>query len=133
MYVCYIGLGSNLGNRRENIKKAIQKIDSLKTTKVIKASRIIETIPQGGPLGQPKFFNSAVKIQTSLLPLKLLKKLKIIEKELGRNKTVRFGPRVIDLDILFYGTEFIQSAKLNIPHKKVFQRDFVLKPLIEIL
>lgn len=133
MHVCFIGLGSNLGNRRENIKKAIQKINCLKATKVIKVSSIIETDPEGGPLGQPKFLNCAAKIKTALSSFEFLEKIKIIEKELGRKKTVRFGPRVIDLDILFYGTKFIKSAKLNIPHKKVFQRDFVLKPLVEIL
>ncbi|MFA6349607.1 MAG: 2-amino-4-hydroxy-6-hydroxymethyldihydropteridine diphosphokinase [Candidatus Omnitrophota bacterium] len=133
MHVCYIGLGSNLGNRRKNIKLAVQKLGCLKTTKIIKLSRIIETYPEGGPLGQPKFLNSAVKIKTLLSPFELLKKLKIIEKELGRKKSVRFGPRIIDLDILFYGVKLLRSAELSIPHKKVFDRDFVLRPLIEIL
>ncbi|MCX5711657.1 MAG: 2-amino-4-hydroxy-6-hydroxymethyldihydropteridine diphosphokinase [Candidatus Omnitrophica bacterium] len=126
-------MGSNLGNRRENINLAIRKLNSLKATKVNKVSRIIETAPQGGPKGQPKFLNSAVRIRTALSAFELLKKIKIIERSLGRKKTVRFGARTIDLDILFYGTKFINSAKLHIPHKKVFQRDFVLKPLLEIL
>ena len=133
MHVCYIGLGSNLGNRRRNIKKAVQEIGCLKGTKVIKVSRIIETDPQGGPLGQPKFQNCAAKIKTSLSAFKLLKKLKSIEKSLGRKKTVRFGPRVIDLDILFYGTRLIDSPGLIVPHRKVFEREFVLRPLIEII
>ena len=133
MVICYLGIGSNLGNRRKNIKLAIQKISLLNSTKVIKASRIMETLPVGGPDGQQKFLNAALKIGTNLAPEILLNKLKTIEKELGRRKTVRNGPRVIDLDILLYGERLIKTKKLTIPHPHMFKRSFVIKPLSEVI
>lgn len=133
MEVCYIGIGSNLGNRRKNIRLALQKINQLRNTEVIKVSRIIETVAVGGPGGQAKFLNAALKIETNLSPLILLDKLKKIEKELGRVKTVRYGPRTIDLDILFYGDKIVNNKRLKIPHLKVFARDFVVRPLVEII
>jgi len=133
MATCYLGIGSNLGKRRKNIKLAIQKISALKDTEVIKSSRMIETEPVGGPVGQGKFLNAALKIRTNLSASALLKKLKSIEKQLARKKTVRNGPRTIDLDILFYGDRIINSKNLTIPHPRVFEREFVIKPLLEII
>lgn len=133
MTVCYLGIGSNLGNRRKNIKLALQKVRELKGAKIIKVSKIIETMPVAGPKNQGRFLNAALKIETSLTPFALLKSLKNIEKELGRTNTVRFGPRTIDLDILFYGNRIIKSKKLDIPHPRISERDFVLGPLSEIL
>ncbi len=133
MDICYLGIGSNLGNRRRNIELALQKVRQLKDTKVLKVSGIIETIPFGGPGGQGKFLNAALKIKTSLPPLTLLKKLKKIERELGRVKALRFGPRVIDLDILFYGDKVINRKELQVPHPRLFEREFVLKPLSEVI
>jgi 2-amino-4-hydroxy-6-hydroxymethyldihydropteridine diphosphokinase len=133
MQTCYLGLGSNLGDRRKNIKSAVKKINALKGTKTIKLSRIIETKPVGGPKGQPKFLNAALKIRTALTPLNLLRNLKKIEKELGRTDTVRWGPRTIDLDILFYADTILNTKELKIPHPMVFERDFVLRPLSEII
>lgn len=89
--------------------------------------------PLGGPKHQPLFLNACLKIQTRLLPAPLLKSLKNIEKELGRKKTVRWGPRKIDLDILLYGDKIIKSKTLNIPHPRMLERTFVLKPLLEVL
>ncbi len=133
MVTCYLGIGSNLGDRRKNISSAIKKIKALKDTKVIKVSRLIETEAVGGPAGQPKFLNGALKIKTNLPPLTLLKGIKKIEKELGRAKTVRYGPRVIDLDILLYADKIIKTKTLTIPHPKMFIRDFVIRPLSEII
>jgi len=133
MVTCYLGVGSNLGNRRKNIEEAIKKINSLKETKVLRVSRLMPTKPVGGPAGQTDFLNAALKIQTKIPPLNLLKKLKTIEKELGRVESVRNGPRSIDLDILFYGNKIIQSEKLTIPHPRILERDFVLKPLAEVI
>lgn len=133
MSICYLGIGSNVGNRRKNIKTAIDKIRKLATTRLIKASRIIETEPVGGPSGQPKFLNACVKIQTRIPPRKLLTNLKKIEKELGRTASVRNGPRTIDLDILLYGTQTINTRSLVIPHPRMFEREFVLKPLGEVI
>jgi 2-amino-4-hydroxy-6-hydroxymethyldihydropteridine diphosphokinase len=133
MIICYLGVGSNLGNRRKNIKLAVKKIKALKETKVIKVSKIFEFLPCGGPAGQPNFLNSALKIKTKFSPLGLLKRLKEIEKELGRVPTVRFGPRVMDLDILLYGDWFIRNKFLTVPHPRMFDRTFVIKPLLEVL
>ncbi|MCX5707190.1 MAG: 2-amino-4-hydroxy-6-hydroxymethyldihydropteridine diphosphokinase, partial [Candidatus Omnitrophica bacterium] len=81
----------------------------------------------------PKFLNGCLKVKTELLPLTFLKKLKKIEKELGRVKTVRNGPRPLDLDILLYADRIIKSRKLTIPHPRMFKRDFVIKPLAEVI
>ncbi|MDD5059778.1 MAG: 2-amino-4-hydroxy-6-hydroxymethyldihydropteridine diphosphokinase [Candidatus Omnitrophica bacterium] len=133
MAICYLGIGSNLGNRRKNIKLAIKKISALKENRIIKEARLFETLPVGGPSGQPDYLNTALKIKTNIPPLTLLKKLKKIEIEMGRVPSVRFGPRIIDLDILLYGDKVINSRKLTIPHPRMFKRDFVLKPLKEVL
>lgn len=133
MVTCYLGIGSNLGDRQKSIRLAIKKINALKGTRIIKVSKIIETEPIGGPGGQGKFLNTALKIKTDTSPFMLLKSLKNIEKELGRVKTVRYGPRVIDLDILFYGNRVIDRKDLKVPHPKIFEREFVIKPLLEII
>lgn len=134
MAICYLGIGSNLGNRRKNIMSAIQKIGSLKATKVLKASKIIETRPVGGPAGQGKFLNAVLKIQTGLTPLKLLSNLKKIEESLGRSRyALRNSPRTIDIDILFYSDKIINDKKLKVPHPRLLKRGFVITPLMEII
>jgi len=133
MVICYLGVGSNLGNRKKNIREAIKKINALKGARIMKESRLFNFCAVGGPCGQPNFLNAALKIQTKFSALNLLKKLKKIEKDLGRTKTARFAPRVIDLDILFYGNKFMRSKLLTIPHPRMFKRDFVIKPLQEVL
>lgn len=133
MTVCYLSIGSNLGNRNKNIRLALKQINSLKRTRYLKLSRIVETDPIGGPKHQRKYLNAALKIKTCLSPVMLIKKLKEIENKLGRSKTVRYGPRIIDLDILFYGDKIVMTKKLKIPHPKIFERDFVLRPLLEVL
>jgi len=134
MAICYLSIGSNLGNRRKNIESALKEIDHLKNTRVLKTSPLIETIPMGGALCQGDFLNAALKIETNLLPLALLKNLKAIENKLGRPKKYpRFSPRTIDIDILFYKDKIINSKALRIPHPKVFKRDFVMRPLLEVL
>ncbi|MCX5699044.1 MAG: 2-amino-4-hydroxy-6-hydroxymethyldihydropteridine diphosphokinase [Candidatus Omnitrophica bacterium] len=133
MVIGYLSVGSNLGNRKKNIKLAVEKINALKGTKIIKASKLFESLSCGGPAGQPNYLNAALRISTNFSPLTLLKKLKKIEKEIGRISTVRFGPRVIDLDILLYGDRLIRNQALTIPHPRMFSRDFVIKPLTEVL
>jgi len=132
MAVCYLGLGSNLGNRRKNIKKALGYLAKTKGIKTEKVSRIYETEPVGGP-AQNKFLNAAVKIRTSLSPQLLLNTIKKIEKDLGRKRSIRWAPREIDLDILLYANKIIRRRGLIIPHPRMFERDFVLKPLREII
>ncbi|PIQ87688.1 MAG: 2-amino-4-hydroxy-6-hydroxymethyldihydropteridine diphosphokinase [Candidatus Omnitrophica bacterium CG11_big_fil_rev_8_21_14_0_20_43_6] len=133
MMISYLGVGSNLGDRRKNIKLAVKKVAALKDTKIIKQSKLLESWSCGGPSGQPKYLNAALKITTQLSPLNLLKELKKIENAIGRVRTVRFGPRVIDLDILLYGDKLVRNKDLVIPHPRMFKRDFVIKPLIEVL
>jgi len=132
MVICYLGVGSNLGKRKENIQKALDSLKSARGIKIEKISRVYQTKPVGGP-PQGKFLNAAIKIKTSLGAHSLLKILKKIEKDLGRKKSLRFGPRQIDLDILLYGERIIQTKNLVVPHPRMFQREFVLRPLREII
>jgi 2-amino-4-hydroxy-6-hydroxymethyldihydropteridine diphosphokinase len=132
MVICYLGIGSNLGDRKKNIKRALEILENIEGIRIEKVSKIYETKPLGGP-PQGEFLNGVVKIKTSLSPFQLLRILKRIEKDLGRKKRVRFGPREIDLDILFYGGRIINTRILKIPHPRIFEREFVLKPLTEIL
>jgi 2-amino-4-hydroxy-6-hydroxymethyldihydropteridine diphosphokinase len=125
----YIGIGTNLGNREENIVRAIEEMG--KFCKILKKSQIYETTPVGF-LDQDDFLNLVVQIETSLEPQNLLKELKKIEKKLGRKDTVRFGPRIIDLDILFYDDIVFVSENLQIPHKRMHERKFVLVPMCDI-
>lgn len=133
MPICYLGVGSNLGDRRKNITAAVKKIKELKDTKVIKISKLIETDPVGGSPDQGKYLNGALKINTELPPKTLLKKLKEIEYELGRVTRIRNSPRTIDLDILLYGDKIINTKELIIPHPRMWERDFVIKPLLEVM
>jgi len=133
MAVCYLGIGTNLGNRKENIRLAVNKVNALEKTRLLKKSGVMESLAVGGPAGQPEFLNAALKIETRLPALTLLKKLKEIERQMGRKKTARFGPRIIDLDILLYADKVIAGRKLTIPHPRMFERDFVIKPLMEVL
>lgn len=131
MFTCYIGLGSNLGDRKLNIQTAIEKINRIKKTKVTKASSIIETSPVGGP-AQDKYLNAAIEIQTDFPPRQLLVNLQNIESELGRVRAIKNGPRTIDLDILFYRDLQINEEDLIVPHPRIKEREFVLNPLREI-
>ncbi len=128
----YLGIGSNMGDRAANIDRAMTLLKEHKDIKVIAESSLIETDPVGGP-AQPKFLNGAIQIDTDLMPLDLLSQLKIIERRLGRVKGEPNSPRPIDLDILFYDDVVIVDGKnLTIPHPKIAERFFVLKPLLEI-
>ena len=127
----YIGFGSNLGNRQNNINTALSLLGQLKEVDIVKVSSIIETDPLGGPK-QDKFLNGVIKIMTTFSPDELLSALQVIENQLGRKREVRFGPRTIDLDILLYGDKIINSSKLKIPHPHMFEREFVMRPLREI-
>lgn len=129
MVEAYIGFGSNIGDREANINRAIgilkQKI------KIIKISSLNETKPMYME-NQGWFLNGAAKVDTELKPKELLDLLKNTEKNLGRKETGRNGPRIIDLDILFYGDQILNEDDLHIPHPKIQERAFVLVPLAEI-
>lgn len=130
MSIAYISIGSNLGNREENCKQAIRLI---KENGIIvkKQSGMYETEPWGVK-NQPLFINMAIEIETDREPEELLNILKDIEKEIGRTETIKWGPRVIDLDILLYDDLIIKNPELEIPHPLMHERYFVLKPLCEI-
>ena len=127
----YIGIGSNLGERELNIKKGLKLLDLHTQIEVLKVSSLIETEPVGG-IVQGKFLNGVAKINTSLPPQELLLFLQAVEKELKRKRTVKNGPRTLDLDILLYGNLRLKSKDLEIPHPRMLERAFVLRPLLEI-
>ncbi len=133
MEICYIALGSNLGEKKKNIELAIRELKRLKGLRVLKVSSLFKSKALGGPKGQPDYLNAAAKIKTSFSPPVLLKKIKDIENRLGRVKTVRYGPRIIDMDILLYGLKVIKAKGLIIPHPRMFKRDFVIAPLSEVI
>lgn len=128
----FIGIGSNVGDRKAHILDAIERIDALRDTRVVKHSSIYESEPHGDIPGW--FLNCAIEIETSLMPDKLLLRLREIERALGRKRvrTKQPGPRTIDLDILFYESQCIDTPTLRIPHPELHQRRFVLAPLSEL-
>ncbi len=127
----YIGLGSNLGNREENIRKAVALLEKSQGIKLVKLSPFYETEPVGD-IPQGKFINAAAEIYTAISPSGLLAVCRNIEDELGRVRTVKWGPRTIDLDVLLYGEEVIYTAELTVPHPLMHEREFVLRPLSDI-
>lgn len=132
MAIAYLGIGSNLGDRQANFEKALAFLKEHEDIQILAASQVIETDPEGGA-EQPKFLNGALKIKTDLLPLDLLTQLKMIERRLGRSKHELNTPRTIDLDILFYDDVVILEGKsLTLPHPRIANRSFVLKPLLEL-
>lgn len=126
----FVGIGSNLGNRELNCLKAIKLLEE-KGFVMRDRSSLYETEPWG-VTDQPKFINMAVHVTTELSPLEVFLHLKSIEKDMGRTETVRWGPRIIDLDILLYDDIVLNETDLTIPHPRMHERDFVLKPLAEI-
>jgi len=128
----YIGLGSNIGRREKYIIDAIKHISQIPDTEIIRMSDVYETEPVGNT-EQDRFLNMAVSIITGLEPLELLDRLQYIENLLGRVRTVRWGPRTIDLDMLLFGDLHIELPQLVIPHPRMSERAFVLIPLSEIL
>lgn len=128
-HTIYIALGSNLGDRAANLCAAVNALAP--SAWVQRVSSIYETAPWGFA-DQPAFLNQVLRAQTELEPLKLLAALKMLEERLGRTATFRYGPRVIDLDILFYDDEMLELPELSIPHPRIAERAFVLVPLAEI-
>ena len=129
MPLIYLSLGSNVGDRKKYLTKAITELKEIIT--ITKKSSIIETFPLHYKK-QRKFLNMAIEAKTNIQPEQLLKKIKAIENNLGRKKRFRYGPREIDIDILSYGNKIIKTRKLIIPHPRLHERKFVLKPLIQI-
>ncbi len=125
----FIGMGTNLGDRRENLKKAIQALAPKVT---LLASSPVYVTPPWGVVEQPDFLNQVIQAETDLYPSELLHYLKQTEKRLGRVEAVRYGPRLIDLDILFYDNLILDMPGLSIPHPQLERRGFVLVPLADL-
>jgi 2-amino-4-hydroxy-6-hydroxymethyldihydropteridine diphosphokinase len=126
----YIALGSNLGDRAAHLADARQRMQKLEIA-IQRESSIYETAPWG-IAEQPRFLNQVVEASTDWMPRQLLSRLLGIEREMGRRRTIRNGPRKIDLDILLYGDARISAAGIEVPHPRMSERRFVLEPLAEI-
>lgn len=127
----YISIGSNIGDKEENIKTSIKKIEGIKEVKISKISKIIDTDPWGYE-DQEAFKNSAIEIITFLEPKELMTNLLNIEKEMKRERVIKWGPRIIDLDIILFDDYITSDDYVTIPHPRMEEREFVLKPLCEI-
>jgi 2-amino-4-hydroxy-6-hydroxymethyldihydropteridine diphosphokinase len=127
----YLGLGSNLGDRRDNLLAALRLLDGMEDVSVLEVSAVYETEPWGVP-DQPDFLNLVTLVSTSRSPRGILAACKEVEGKLGRVRTERWGPRVIDVDILLYDDLRIEEEDLIIPHPRMLERDFVMVPLMEL-
>ena len=130
-HIAYIAIGSNIGNSRDNCIEAIREMSKNDSIKVISKSSFYQTSPIS-PIKQEWFINSVIKINTSLTPIKLLTNLLNIESAMGRVRKEKWGPRLIDLDLLFYDNQILNEEKITIPHPEISKRNFVLIPLCEI-
>lgn len=131
MTKAYLGLGTNIGNREENLQNAADAINLLPNTKITAVSHIYETAPVGYD-DQDDFLNIALEVETQLTAQGLLGACLGIEAALGRVRTIKNGPRIIDIDLLLYGEETSGIPTLILPHPRMFEREFVLKPLLDI-
>ncbi|MEX0885817.1 MAG: 2-amino-4-hydroxy-6-hydroxymethyldihydropteridine diphosphokinase [Phycisphaeraceae bacterium] len=134
MTTAYIAMGTNVGDRQAAIEHARTGLDAIASAP-IRMSEVYETAPVGGPAGQGAFLNAVAELQTTLPPRDLLARLQAIEQAAGReppDQRVRWSPRVLDLDILFYGDAVIDEPGLRVPHPHLHERWFVLKPLADL-
>ena len=127
----YLGLGSNIGDRRANLAEAVQRLAQIPAIEIVKTSSIYETAPVG-PQDQPDFFNQVVQAEVSCSGRRLLELVEGIEQDMGRVRRRYWGERIIDIDILLYSDETIEQPDLQIPHPRMLARQFVLVPLAEI-
>ncbi len=127
----FIGLGSNLGNRLGNLRGAIAALREMPGITVAATSPVYETEPVGNR-DQPRFINAVIEVASDLSPAELLSALQRIEQHMGRERQGRLAPRVIDLDILYYGRRVLATGELTVPHPEAARRAFVLEPLAEI-
>ena len=129
----YVGLGANLGDREDTIRRAVALVDELAGVDVVSVSSLRETEPWG-PVEQPRYLNGAVAVETDLPPRELLDALLEIERRLGRARDdeERWGARTIDLDLLLYGDLVLDEPGLDVPHPRLYERRFALEPLAEL-
>lgn len=145
MVVASIGLGSNLGQPREQIYTALGELNGLPQTQLLAQSSLYRSPPLGlpkgspnvdspntGPSDQPDYINAVAMVETALSPLALLEALQALEHAHGRERSARWGPRTLDLDLLLYGDLMLHSETLTIPHPGLYERNFVLYPLAEL-
>ena len=128
---CFIGLGSNTGDRIGYLQSAVQELRSMLDLEVRMVSSVYETEPVG-KTDQPEFLNAVAEVRTDLSPVSLLQRLKVVEQRIGRTATERWGPREIDLDLLYAGDLMITGPPLTVPHSEALRRRFVLVPLAEV-
>jgi len=131
MIICYIGVGSNIGDRRKFIDSSIANLKNVRGVNVMRISSIYETDAMS-EIRQGKYLNGVIEIETNIGSKSLLKELNKIEDALGRKRIVKNAPRTIDLDILYYGDECVNENDIVIPHPKIKEREFVLKGLREL-
>jgi len=127
--IVYLSLGSNLGDRQANLRAALDRLAELGTVQAV--SSFYETEPVG-LTAQPWFLNCAVKLDTEKMPRQLIAGVLNLEREMGRQRKQKNGPRIIDIDILLFGTSVIEAVGLTVPHPRLHERRFVLEPLAEI-
>jgi 2-amino-4-hydroxy-6-hydroxymethyldihydropteridine diphosphokinase len=127
----FIGLGSNLGERENMIRLALDDLARLPSTRLVRASSLYDTEPVGD-VEQPNFLNAVAQLETELTARQLLWNLLLIERRLGRVHTRPWGPRTIDLDLLLYGMQVVDEVDLRVPHPELLRRSFVLVPLVEL-
>lgn len=127
----FIGIGTNLGDRKKHIAEALERLERRTDIKVIKSSSLYVTEPIGY-VGQDWFLNCVVEVMTSMPPRELLSHCLSIEEQMGRTRTMQWGPRIIDLDILLYDDTVIEDDELTVPHPNMDKRRFVLVPIVEI-
>lgn len=130
MVAVFLLLGTNIGDLKENLRRALEALEEGGLV-ILKKSRIYRTKPWGNE-EQPDFLNMVVQTQCAYSPLELLVKIKDIEQQLGRKPNRRWGPRVMDIDILFYGKQIIQETNLTIPHPEFFRRPFAIQLMAEV-
>lgn len=127
----YLGLGSNIGDRMAFLRDAVRKLSETEQIEIKEISKVYQTEPVGY-VAQEDFYNMVVGITTDLSPMHLLEICRKIEREMGRSDSVHKGPRTIDIDILLYGDSIINEYRLQIPHPRLLDREFVLRPLCDI-
>jgi 2-amino-4-hydroxy-6-hydroxymethyldihydropteridine diphosphokinase len=130
--IAYIALGSNLGDRGGNLDRAIARLRETPGVEVVRVSSALENPAVGGPEDSPAFLNAAAEVRITLSAHALLRRLLEIEREMGRERRVKWEPRIIDLDLLLYGDHILSSQELIVPHPLMHERRFVLEPLAEI-
>ena len=128
----FVALGSNLGERRATLERAVAALRATAGVRVVRVSSWIETEPVGGPPDQPRFLNGVIELETQLEPRELLARLRELEHAADRVRSLRDGPRTLDLDLLLHGESRSQTPELELPHPRMEQREFVLAPLAEI-